>query len=149
MPSTEIDKGELTVYELGYLVLPSIPEDKLSGVEGDIKKVIAKAGGKEIDGETPILHPLAYEMSKTVGASRYVLSDAYLGWIKFEIEPSEILAIRGKIEKMDEILRSLIIKAPRDTYFTFAKARARAKEKEQGEEREEVSKAPEEALLVE
>lgn len=147
MPSTEIDKGEQTVYELGYLVLPSIPEDKLANVEEAIKKTITKAGGTEIDGEAPVLHPLAYEMSKTIGASRYVLSDAYLGWIKFEIEPSEIVAIKEKVEKMEEVLRSLIIKAPRETYFTFAKAREMAKEKEEALEAEAAPKVPEDAIV--
>jgi len=130
MRNSEIDKGELSVYELGFLILPSIPEDKLSDVVAFIKKVITKEGGIEIDAEVPFKQPLAYSMSKTIGASRYVLSDAYLGWIKFEVEPSKISAIKTDIEKIGEILRFLLVKAPRETIFTFAKARATVEERQ-------------------
>ena len=130
MRNSEIDKGELSVYELGFLILPSIPEDKLSDVVAFIKKVITKEGGIEIDAEAPFKQPLAYSMSKTIGASRYVLSDAYLGWIKFEVEPSKISAIKTGMEKIGEILRFLLVKVPRETTFTFAKARAMVEEKQ-------------------
>ena len=124
MRNSKVDTEGLSVYELGFLILPSIPEDKLSDVVAFIKKVITKEGGIEIDAEAPFKQPLAYSMSKTIGASRYVLSDAYLGWIKFEVEPSKISAIKTGMEKIGEILRFLLVKVPRETTFTFAKARA-------------------------
>lgn len=120
----------MQVYELGYLILPSIPEDKLSDVVDSIRKVIIKEKGIEIEAEAPFKYPLAYSMSKTIGASRYVLSDAYLGWIKFEVEPAEVQSIRAGLEKIEEILRFLLAKAPRETSFTFAKAKKVLEEKE-------------------
>jgi ribosomal protein S6 len=146
----EITTEKAPVYELAYLVLPSIPEDKLPQLVDSIKKVVAKDGGKEIDSEDPILHPLAYDMSKTIGASRYVLSDAYIGWIKFEGDASKIGDIKIAVEKMDEVLRSLIVKAPRKTTFTFAQARAKALEKEraENEKHSEVAAAPEETVVA-
>lgn len=129
----------MQVYEISYLVLPSIPEEKLSTVVDSIKQVVSKEGGKEFDGEAPFKHPLSYKMSKTVGASRYVVSDAYIGWIKFEIEPSNIAGIKAGMEKISEVLRFLIVKTPQETSFTFAKAKALLKEKEDKEnEKEEV-----------
>ncbi|KKT14096.1 MAG: hypothetical protein UW76_C0004G0009 [Parcubacteria group bacterium GW2011_GWF2_44_8b] len=122
---------ELTVYEIGYLILPSIPEDKLSLVTSAIRKVITTEGGAEIDAEEPFKEPLAYTMSKTIGASRYVLSDAYLGWIKFEADRTKATAIKAGIEKIEEVLRLLLIKAPRETAFTLAKARAAFEEKKE------------------
>lgn len=117
-------KDESTVYELGYLILPSVPEDKVSGIVASIKEAISQEGGQEIDSESPFKYPLAYEMSKNIGSSHYVISDAYLGWIKFEAEPARVLAIKAKVEKIAEIVRFLLIKATRQTTFTFAKARA-------------------------
>lgn len=122
---------ELTVYEIGYLILPSIPEDKLSSVTSAIRKVIITEGGTEIDAEEPFKEPLAYTMSKTIGASRYVLSDAYLGWIKFEADRAKAPAIKAGMEKIEEILRFLLIKAQRETTFTLAKARAAVEEKKE------------------
>ena len=126
----ENNGGALTVYEIGYLVLPSISEDALSLVVENIKAAIVKEGGKEIDGEAPFKQDLAYTMTKTIGASRYVVNDAYIGWVKFEAEPANVLKIKALVEKMDEVLRFLLIKAPRETTFTFAEARKALMEEE-------------------
>lgn len=112
----------MQVYELGYLILPSIPEDGLDVIVERINEAITKAGGNLLDGEAPIKHDLAYTMTKTVSASRYVVNDAYVGWQKFEMEPAGLSQIKTTVEKMDEILRFLLIKVPRETSFTFAKA---------------------------
>jgi ribosomal protein S6 len=130
MKNLDNDKGEKSVYELGFLILPSIPEDKVPEVVEMIKKVITKEGGVELDAEAPFKHNLAYAMSKTVGVSRYVVNEAYLGWIKFEIEVDKVALIKTGVEKIDSVLRFLLIKAPRKTTFTFAKARAEIEEKE-------------------
>lgn len=119
----------MQIYELGYLVLPSIPEDGLSSVVEKVKAIIAKAGGKEIDGEEPFKYELSYAMSKTIGASKYVVNDAYIGWTKFELEPAQALPVKSEVEKIDEVLRLLLIKTPRETSFTFAKAKALIAEK--------------------
>ena len=128
----------MQVYELGYLALPSIAEDHLSQVVDSLKSAITKAGGTEIASENPFKQELAYTMSKTVGASRYVVNDAYIGWIKFEAEAEAAPKVKEAVEKMDEILRFLLIKAPRETTFTFADARKALEEKNNpaGEEEE-------------
>ena len=120
---------EIQVYELGYLLLPSIAEENLGEVVKKLKDIVVEVGGKELDGEEPFKQDLVYTMSKTIGASKYVTNDAYLGWFKFEIEPSKVSLINSKIEKIDEVLRSLLIKAPRETFFTFAKAKEAIAEK--------------------
>lgn len=130
MSNSTAEKEGLAVYEIGYLVLPSIPEADLDGVVSAIRKIISKEGGAEIDAEAPFKHPLAYPMTKTLGASRYVVNDAYIGWIKFEVEPANVLAVKAGVEKLDEVLRFLLVKVPRETTFTFAKAKALAAEKE-------------------
>ncbi|MEX0919440.1 MAG: 30S ribosomal protein S6 [Parcubacteria group bacterium] len=140
------------VYEVGYLVLPSIPEDRLSEVVDSIREIIKKQGGQEIDSENPTKLDLAYTMSKNVGASHYVVSDAYVGWIKFDLPTTEsagdehpVQVIKSKIDKMDNILRFLLIKAPRETYFTFAEARARLAEAEAEEKEGEKVESSEDA----
>ncbi len=121
----------MQVYELGYLVLPSISEDGLADITGKIKDLVAKEGGSIFAGEDPVKIDLAYTMVKTIGASRYVVNDAYIGWIKFESEPDTISAIRDDVKKMNEVLRSLVIKAPRESAFTFAQARQKLEKKEE------------------
>ncbi len=135
------ESGESTIYELAYLVLPSIGEEKVGDVSASIREVIEKEGGQEIDAEEAFKQDLSYEMSKTVGASRYVVSDAYLGWIKFECAPENILTIKNEVEKMGEVLRILIVKAPRETHFTFAKAREALEAQEAEKEAKEAPAA--------
>lgn len=147
MADSTTNKGELTVYELGFLILPSIPEDKLSETVSLIKKIIAKHDGSEIDGEEPIKQDLAYSMSKTVGASRYVLSEAYFGWIKFEALPAKVLLIKSDVEKMNEVLRFLLVKTPRETSFTFAKAAQARKALEEEKEDSNAPSSTEEAVV--
>lgn len=138
---------DLTVYELAYLVLPSIAEEGLGKVVENLKGIIAREGGTEIAGENPFKQELSYTMTKTVGASRYVVNDAYLGWIKFEVEPEKVLKIKADVEKMDEIVRALLVKAPRETTFTFAEAR-KALEAEEAEGEEETEPASEDSKAV-
>lgn len=123
------DHKEKQVYELGYLILPSIAEDSLSDVVNAIKGIITKSGGEEVASEDPVKIDLAYEMSKTIGARKYVVNDAYIGWVKFECEPACIPEINTAAQKLDEVLRFLLIKAPRETHFTFAQAREREEER--------------------
>lgn len=123
MRNLEEDKGELEVYELCFLILPSITEDKIGGVIDSLRKIITEEGGLEIDREDPFRQTLAYPMSKTIGSSRYIVSDAYIGWIKFEIDKVGVLAVKTQTKKISEIVRFLVVKARRETVFTFAQAR--------------------------
>ncbi len=144
-------KGETQVYELGYLLLPSVAEDKLDAVVAKLRQAVKAAGGEELDAEAPEYLELAYTMSKTVGASRYVVNDAYIGWLKFEVSPEAVNQIKAAIEGVEEVLRSLLVKAPRETSFTFAKAKALLAEhaaKEQEKEGEKSEGTPLEGALV-
>ncbi|MDP2642117.1 MAG: 30S ribosomal protein S6 [bacterium] len=149
MENLESDRDGLTVYELGFLVLPSIPEDKVSEVLDRIRKTVTEEGGVEIGAEAPFIYPLAYPISKTIGASRYVLTDAYLGWIKFEVERSKVKAIQAGVEKIEEIPRFLLIKAPRETVFTFAAARQAIEVMEEKEKEKDSEPSPAVEAVVE
>lgn len=149
MQENQVTKEAQTVYEIGYLVLPSIAEDRLPSVVESIKSVIAKAGGTEIASEDPFMQDLSYTMNKTVGASRYVVNEAYIGWIKFEASTEAVLGIKTEVEGMNEILRALLIKAPRETTFTFAEARKALEEKNAPEAEESEVASPAEEPVVE
>lgn len=116
------DRKEKDLYELGYLVLPSIAEEKLSDVVNSIKGIIKKFGGEETASEDPVAIDLAYTMSKTVGARKYVVDEAYIGWIKFNLDRSSVIELNDAVKKLDEVLRFLLIKDPKETGFTFAEA---------------------------
>lgn len=116
-------KDETQVYELGYLVLPSVTVENLPVLVTNLRSIIEKAGATPLDSEDPFLEDLAYSMSKHIGARKYVVDEAYIGWMKFEAVSSQIEGIKSKVDSTDEILRSLLIKVPRETTFTFKEAR--------------------------
>lgn len=118
------DTAATQVYELGYLVLPSVTEDNIPTVVSNISSIIEKSGATALDSEDPFLNDLAYSMSKTIGARKYVVDEAYIGWMKFEAQSSMIEGIKLAVDKVEEVLRTLLIKVPRETTFTFAEARA-------------------------
>ncbi len=142
------DHKEKGVYELGYLILPSIPEESLPEVVTRLKNVFIKADGTEIASEDPFKLDLAYSMSKAVGSRKYVVQDAYLGWMKFELEPEVIIAVNDEVKKVEEVLRFLLIKAPRETTFTFEAAR-KAIEEAEAKKAELKVEAPEASATIE
>lgn len=128
--STTEDRKENQVYELGYLLLPSLVEESLSDAVQAIKGIIKKAGFAELDSEDPLRMDLAYTMSKTIGARKYIVDEAYIGWVKFEGEGTSLAEVNTAVTALDEVLRFLIVKAKRETVFTFASAEQARKEKE-------------------
>lgn len=143
--STTEDHNEVDVqvYELGYLVLPSVTEDNLPTVVSNIRSLIEKAGATPLDSEDPFLSDLAYSMSKTISARKYVVDEAYIGWIKFEAESGMVEGIKLSVDKVEEVLRTLLIKVPRETTFTFKEAR------EAREAREEALNNPVQEVMEE
>lgn len=130
------NKEGIQVYELGYLILPSLAEDAISGVVDKLKGVVTKAGGNIFESEDPFKTELSYTMTKTIGASRYVVNEAYIGWMKFELSPEAVEGVKDELDKADELVRLLLMKAPRETIFTFEKAKAIIAEKIAAEERQ-------------
>lgn len=115
------DKHEdrMTVYELGYLIASSIPEEKLGAEVEVIKKIISDAGASVISEEMPHLEDLAYTIRcKTVSGSYEKYDRAYFGWIKFELGSSAIDSVKKAVEIIPSVIRMLIITTVReDTYL--------------------------------
>lgn len=114
-----IDNREdsLRVYEVGYLLLPSIPEEKLADQVLALKKFIADGDGKIISEENPYSRTLAYEMVKTVGTRNEKFRSAYFGWIKFEIPAESVPALQTALKSSESILRFLLIKTTREETY--------------------------------
>lgn len=96
-----------TLYEIGYLVVPTIAQEQLPGVVQEINKVL-ETNQATINSEgAPVLQDLAYEINK--------FSKAYFGWVRFTSTPEKAPEIKNKIDSMDSILRFLLIKADENT----------------------------------
>src|SRR3989338_7825093 len=83
--------NEVSVYEIGYLIVSAIPEEKVPEEADAVKKIIVDAGATVITDETPHREQLAYTISKKNLSGGYERHDnAYFGWIKFELGSDKI-----------------------------------------------------------
>lgn len=105
---------EPRVYELGYLLMPSVNEENLSDERDALVALITKSKGIVISEGQPQLIDLAYEMSKVINNKKQTYSQAYFGWIKFDVTPDVIDALTVEIENGESLIRSIMNKTVRD-----------------------------------
>lgn len=100
-----MEKNQKT-YEIGYLLTPLIPEDKLNENVSVIRKFIEDKHGLILSEGRPKTQKLAYSIKK--------FDSAYFGWIKF-IANSEIIDdVSASFEKNGNILRFLVVKPAKE-----------------------------------
>ena len=107
-----------TIYEIGFQIVPSVPEEKLGAQFASLKEIIEKNGGSFISEETPKLKPLAYSMRKEVAGKYQKYNTAYFGFVKFEVVPEGALKIAEAFKTNASILRHLLIKTVRENTMT-------------------------------
>ena len=98
------------VYELGYLLVPTIPEEDVPVIYGNLKELVSSLGGSAISDEMPKMIPLAYAMAKVVNNARNKFNTAYFGWIKFMMESDAVLELKKKLDLDPNVIRFLILK---------------------------------------
>ncbi len=142
METQQTSTAERTkVYEIGYLLIPTIAEEQLTGEVQNIKSLIEKHEGVFITEDFPKLRPLAYQMRKTTGGTNAKYNQAYFGWVKFEVNANATPLIIKDIEKNTHILRYMIINTVREN--TMYMQKAAYKPAEAGAEGEKVEEAKE------
>src|SRR3990167_7669254 len=82
------------VYELGYLLVPSIKEEDVPVSYGNLKELILSLGGELVSDEMPKMITLAYSMQRVTSNIRSRFSTAYFGWTKFVMEPENVLILK-------------------------------------------------------
>ena len=111
----EIKEDEVVrVYEVGYLLVPTIEEINLPVTYGNLKELIMSFGGTIISDEMPKMIPLAYTMVKVVANVRNKFNAAYFGWVKFTMETDSVLELKKKLDLDSNIIRFLILKTVKE-----------------------------------
>ncbi len=124
------DLGDIEVYELGYHILPTVPEEDLQVEVSKIHTLISDNEGVVISESNPTLKQLAFDIDKKVDAKSLKFNKAYFGWIKFEMDRSKVLGLKNKVETLENILRFLIIKTVKENTISILKTPTYKKEKE-------------------
>lgn len=102
------------VYEIGYLVTPRVAQEQISEMADKINDLVKKAGGTVITDEIPKLRELAYPMEKIIAHKKEIFTNAYFGWVKFEIDSGKIDLLRQEFGKEENIIRFLLISTVRE-----------------------------------
>ena len=102
------------IYEVGYLLVPTITEENVPVIYDKLKQLVLSFGGEIVSDEMPKMIPLAYTMLKVVQNVRSKWSNAYFGWIKFSMDPEKVGEFKKKLNLDSEIIRFLIIKTVKE-----------------------------------
>ena len=112
--ATEKSGADSKVYELGYLLVPTIATDDVPASYGNLKELVSSFGGEIIGDEMPKMTILAYSISKVISNVRSKFNTAYFGWIKFTMAPEKILELKKTLDLDPNIIRFLILKTVKE-----------------------------------
>lgn len=105
---------EPRVYEISYLIVPSVVQEKLQDKVAVIRALIEGENGRIIAEGEPKYRDLAYSMATIVANKRFVHENGYFGWIKFEIDPATTKKIHAALQKNQDIIRFMLITTMRE-----------------------------------
>lgn len=99
---------KVSVYEVGYIVVPSIAEENLGREVTILKDALLEKGAIFISDEYPKMMELAYEMSRSIDNKKQKFTYGYFGWVKFETTTDNIKNIKDYLDKNENLVRYLI-----------------------------------------
>ena len=111
MEEKEIDGR---IYEVGYLLVPTISEEELPVSYDNLKELVASFGGNIISDDMPKMIDLAYPMFKTLQNVSNKFDTAYFGWVKFYMDGDKVLELKKKLDLNPSIIRFLITKTVKE-----------------------------------
>ena len=97
------------VYEVGYLLVPTISSDNLAKEVEAIRAILDTQKVAHIADGFPREINLAYEMLKVVGPKRSKYDTAYFGWMKFQAEPASLKEIKKALDASEKVIRFILI----------------------------------------
>lgn len=118
----EVEEVKSSIYEVGYIMLPSIPEENLGGEVSIFKDSLAEMGATFISDEYPKMIELAYEMTRSINNKKQKFSYGYFGWVKFECSTLASKIIKDALDKDENLVRYLMIKTIRGSTMSTKRA---------------------------
>ncbi len=109
------------IYEVGYLILPTIGEEGVAPEVSKLKETLTSVEAKVIADEYPVLISLQYEMVKRIDTKNVRFNQGFFGWIKFEAEGKDIEAIKKQMDLNKAILRYIIVSTVRENTISSKK----------------------------
>ena len=104
-----IEHSEPRIYEIGYLLSPSVRDEDLENRVNEIKETLTKFGATIILEGAPEFIDLAYEMTRVIDNKNIRFNQANFGWLKIEVSPSSIASIKEFLDANTLVIRYLLI----------------------------------------
>lgn len=108
-------EGRTQVYELGFHIVPTVPENDLPSEVSALKTLIENNKGIVISEEFPKIQNLSYSIFKVVGGVKQKCDTAYFGWIKFEGDSSLVKTVEEGAKTNPHVLRYLLVKTVKES----------------------------------
>ncbi|MBY0539656.1 30S ribosomal protein S6 [Patescibacteria group bacterium] len=141
------EEAVLSVYEIGYHLLPTLSEEEVPQVVTKFMDALKAEGAVFVGERFPSLIELAYPIAKRTNSKKTNYESAYFGWVAFEVSRDAILRIKTLLDGHASVLRYLIVTTEKEAVLAAMSGAASAptgsieKPKRAAEEGGEVSEA--------
>jgi len=115
------------LYELGYILVPTMPETEVPAKVESLKSAIKAVEGETTTEGNPEYIDLAYTIEKTFGSKKNKYSQGYFGFIKFNAEPSALESLKKSLDADADLVRYILIKTDEANNVIFKKPKIEAK----------------------
>lgn len=147
MTETKDTKDGIKVYEIGFHLAPIVGEDNIAHEVSLIRDLLDGIKAEVVSEDLPRLCSLAYPLSKVIKGAKRTFKESFFGWVKFEADAENVASLKAGVEKLENVLRFLIIKTVRDNTLygpKFAtKEQIKGALKKDGEDESEFTTLPE------
>ena len=109
------------LYELGFHIVGTIDSNKVASVIDEIKSLIINHHGDIVcEGEVREM-TLAYTMVKHVAGVNKKYNQSLFDWIKFTMNPEDVVKLKTAVDSNENIIRFIIIKTVNDDNHSTSK----------------------------
>lgn|SRR3989344_1002966 len=110
----DLDLKEPKIYEVGYLLVPTIAPEAVLDEANKLISVVEGSGGSLIASGNPEIRELAYPVSRELDRKRKYFDRAYFGWVKFQADPDKLEVIKVAYTDNQSMIRFLLINTVRN-----------------------------------
>ncbi len=112
---------EQRLYEVGFLVIPTVEEEKIPEKMDAVREAVEQGGGVIAAEQRPVHRTLAYPIEYVKTKKKGMFAEGYFGWVKFEAQSDSVREVKKSLEKNRDVLRFLITKVPDATHPVIPK----------------------------
>lgn len=104
------------IYELGFHLVPSLGEDAVALRVEELRNKLKELGATILHEGHPEEKALAYPMRVSISGKYHTFTNAYFGWVKFEMLPEGTHALKEACDANQDIVRYILVKTNSEAF---------------------------------